>query len=170
MAAFVAKYKENYEKAQRKGLICIPSGNHDMDRLARSIHGDELKVAFAFLLSMPGAVTDYKLEWQWQRYLVGGRMFAAVCTPGPEHAAHAGRTMVILKCDPRLAEAFREQYPEVVPGFYSDKRNWNSVYLDGALPDDVLRDFCGMSYELVFQKLTKRAQREIMEQEEKRSS
>ncbi len=123
-----------------------------------------------YLLSMPGAVTDYKLEWQWQRYLVGGRMFAAVCTPGPEHAAHAGRTMVILKCDPRLAEAFREQYPEVVPGFYSDKRNWNSVYLDGALPDDVLRDFCGMSYELVFQKLTKRAQREIMEQEEKRSS
>ena len=72
-----------------------------------------------YLLSMPGAVTDYKLEWQWQRYLVGGRMFAAVCTPGPEHAAHAGRTMVILKCDPRLAEAFREQYPEVVPGFYS---------------------------------------------------
>lgn len=42
--------------------------------------------------------------------------------------------------------------------------------MDGALPDDVLRDFCGMSYELVFQKLTKRAQREIMEQEEKRSS
>lgn len=84
-----------------------------------------------YLLSMPGAVTDYKLEWQWQRYLVGGRMFAAVCTPGPEHAAHAGRTMVILKCDPRLAEAFREQYPEVVPGFYSDKRNWNSVYLGG---------------------------------------
>ena len=123
-----------------------------------------------YLLSMPGAVTDYKLEWQWQRYLVGGRMFAAVCTPGPEHAAHAGRTMVILKCDPRLAEAFREQYPEVVPGFYSDKRNWNSVYLDGALPDDVLRDFCGMPYELLFQKPTKRAQREIMEQEEKRSS
>ena len=54
VAAFVEKYKENYEKAQRKGLICIPSGNHDMDRLARSIHGEELKVAFAFLLSMPG--------------------------------------------------------------------------------------------------------------------
>ena len=48
-----------------------------------------------YLLSMPGAVTDYKLEWQWQRYLVGGRMFAAICTPGPEYAAHAGRTMVI---------------------------------------------------------------------------
>ncbi len=56
---FVEKYKENYEKSDKKGLICIPSGNHDMDRLARHIHGDELKVAFAFLLSVPGAPFIY---------------------------------------------------------------------------------------------------------------
>lgn len=55
VSEFVRKYMENYEKSERKGLICIPSGNHDMDRLARSLHGDELKIAFAFLLSMPGA-------------------------------------------------------------------------------------------------------------------
>ena len=55
VSAFVKKYIENYEKSERKGLICIPSGNHDMDRLSRSIHGDNLKIAFAFLLSMPGA-------------------------------------------------------------------------------------------------------------------
>ena len=78
--------------------------------------------------------------------------------------------MVILQYPEVRSQAGRGISREVVPGFYSDKRNWNSVYLDGALPDDVLRDFCGMSYELVFQKLTKRAQREIMEQEEKRSS
>lgn len=59
ISEFVKKYQENYEKSQRKGLICIPSGNHDMDRLARSLHGDELKVAFAFLLSMPGAPFIY---------------------------------------------------------------------------------------------------------------
>ena len=59
VSAFVEKYLENYEKSERKGLICIPSGNHDMDRLARSIHGDNLKVAFAFLLSMPGAPFIY---------------------------------------------------------------------------------------------------------------
>lgn len=103
-----------------------------------------------YLLKKPGAVTDYKLEWEWQRYQVRDKLFAAICTPGPEHAVHAGRTMVILKCDPRLAEAFRVQYSEVVPGFYSDKRHWNSVYLDGTLPDDVLRSMCDMSYQLVF--------------------
>ena len=56
---FVEKYKESYEKSEKKGLICIPSGNHDMDRLARHIKGDNLKLAFAFLLSMPGAPFIY---------------------------------------------------------------------------------------------------------------
>lgn len=55
VSEFVAKYKENYEKTERKGLICIPSGNHDMDRLARRLTVDERKIAFAFLFSMPGA-------------------------------------------------------------------------------------------------------------------
>ena len=116
-----------------------------------------------YLLSKPGAVTDFKVEWQWQRYQVGGRLFAAICTPSPSYPAYQGRTMVLLKCDPRLAEAFRAQYPDVIPGFYSDKRHWNSVYLDGAVPDEVLQSLCDMSYELVFQKLTRRTQKEILE-------
>lgn len=66
---FVAKYKDNYEKSERKGLICIPSGNHDMDRLARSISGDNLKIAFAFLLSMPGAPFIYYGDEIGMRYV-----------------------------------------------------------------------------------------------------
>ena len=68
-SAFVAKYRSNYEAAGRKGLICIPSGNHDMDRLARSLHGDCLKVAFAFLLSMPGAPFIYYGDEIGMRYI-----------------------------------------------------------------------------------------------------
>ena len=59
VSEFVNKYIESYEKSERKGLICIPSGNHDMDRLAKTIQGDRLKIAFAFLLSMPGAPFIY---------------------------------------------------------------------------------------------------------------
>ncbi len=69
ISAFVEKYKENYEKSEKKGLICIPSGNHDMDRLARSIHGDNLKIAFAFLLSMPGAPFIYYGDEIGMRYV-----------------------------------------------------------------------------------------------------
>lgn len=71
VSEFVEKYKENYEKSEHKGLICIPSGNHDMDRLARTIHGDKLKVAFAFLLSMPGAPFIYYGDEIGMRHVEG---------------------------------------------------------------------------------------------------
>ena len=66
-----------------------------------------------------------------------------------------------LKCDPRLAEAFRAEYPEILPGFYCDKRLWVAALLDGDLPDVVLRDLCDMSYELVVSKLPKYVQKEL---------
>ncbi|MCI8466334.1 MAG: glycosylase [Lachnospiraceae bacterium] len=71
VSEFVRIYKENYEKTCRKGLICIPSGNHDMARLARTLHGEELKVAFAFLLSMPGAPFIYYGDEIGMRYVEG---------------------------------------------------------------------------------------------------
>ena len=43
-----------------------------------------------------------------------------------------------------------------------DKRCWNSIFLDGAVPEDVLRDLCDRSYNLTFGKLTKKIQREII--------
>lgn len=116
----------------------------------------------AYLLAKPGVEKDYKAEWQWWRYQVGGKMFAAVLCPSEQHQKeYAGKDLINLKCDPMLAELYRGQYPEVLPGFYSDKRCWNSVDLGGALPEDLLRQMCDDSYKLVFGKLTKKAQREI---------
>lgn len=66
---FIAAYKENYDKTDGKGLICIPSGNHDMDRLARRLDYEEMKVAFAFLLSVPGAPFIYYGDEIGMRYL-----------------------------------------------------------------------------------------------------
>ena len=58
-SAFVEKYLETLEKAGGKGLICVPSGNHDMERLAKYVKGEQLKLAFTFLLTMPGAPFIY---------------------------------------------------------------------------------------------------------------
>lgn len=69
VSEFVKKYLENYEKSEKKGLICIPSGNHDMDRLARHIPGEKKKIAFAFLLSMPGAPFIYYGDEIGMRYV-----------------------------------------------------------------------------------------------------
>lgn len=56
---FIDKYMENYNKTNGKGFICIPSGNHDMDRLARRLNPAEQKIAFDFLMTMPGAPFIY---------------------------------------------------------------------------------------------------------------
>lgn len=71
VSKFVKTYEGNYKKTGGKGLICIPSGNHDMDRLARSLEGDELKIAFAFLLTMPGAPFIYYGDEIGMRYVEG---------------------------------------------------------------------------------------------------
>lgn len=71
ISRFVRKYLENYEKSERKGLICIPSGNHDMDRMARTLDQQEMKVAFAFLMSMPGAPFIYYGDEIGMRYVEG---------------------------------------------------------------------------------------------------
>lgn len=68
---FVRKYQENYAKSGGKGLICIPSGNHDMDRLARKFDTEELKICFAFLLSMSGAPFIYYGDEIGMRYVEG---------------------------------------------------------------------------------------------------
>jgi len=71
VTAFVEKYLEYRQKTKDKGLICIPSGNHDVDRLARRLRGGELKVAFAFLLTMPGAPFIYYGDEIGMRYVEG---------------------------------------------------------------------------------------------------
>lgn len=58
-SAFVEKYLDTARKAGKAGLICIPSGNHDMCRLAKHVTEQQRRLAFTFLLTMPGAPFVY---------------------------------------------------------------------------------------------------------------
>ncbi|MBO5072999.1 MAG: glycosylase [Eubacterium sp.] len=58
-SVFVETYKKNYELTNKKGMICIPSGNHDMERLRKYLDCDEMKMVYAFLMSMPGVPFVY---------------------------------------------------------------------------------------------------------------
>ena len=114
------------------------------------------------MLAKPGVTKDFKVEWEWERYMVGGKMFAALMHPSKKYdPLYAEKDLINLKCEPLLAEALRNEHPEVLPGFYSDKRTWNSVDLGGSLPDGLLQKMIDDSYSLVFNKLTKKLQAEI---------
>lgn len=69
---FSQLYDISYKSAKENGgLVCIPSGNHDMDRLSRYRDTDELKCCFAFLLSMPGVPFVYYGDEIGMEYVEG---------------------------------------------------------------------------------------------------
>lgn len=109
------------------------------------------------LASKPGAEKDFKEEWQWTRYQVGGKLFAAVCRDEQGHDS-----IVTLKLEPAEGAFLREQYEDIFPGYYMNKEHWNSVKLDGSVPDGLLREMAEKSYRLVLSGLSKKKQREIL--------
>ena len=64
-----------------------------------------------YLLSLPGVEKDYKMEWQWFRYKIRDKLFAAVCSPEEKYRLYGGHSLVNLKCDPREAELLQARYP-----------------------------------------------------------
>ena len=116
-----------------------------------------------YLLQLPGAAKRWHPAWKMFLYEVRGRLFAAVCAPEKKYRTYGGHDLVNLKCEAAEGELLRARYPDILPGFYSDKRTWISCLLDGELPEEVLRELCGRSYALTVQKLPKYVQRELAE-------
>ena len=68
---------------------------------------------------------------------------------------------VSLKCEPELARQLRETHAAVTPGYHLNKRHWNTVALDGSIPEQTIADMIEDSYDLVLSSLP-RARREAL--------
>lgn len=66
-----------------------------------------------------------------------------------------------LKCDPEDAQALRAQYPAIIPGYHMNKRHWNSLLLDGSLPEKLVHELIDHSYQLVVAKMSQAQQRKL---------
>lgn len=118
---------------------------------------DELKIK-SYCLNLPSSVHDYQTDWEADRYLVGDKIFAIIgCDP-------KGKPIITLKCDPYRSEELRETYNGIIPGYYMNKTHWISIYFDSNVPDEILENLIFHSYELVFQKLPKKIQRQIKQE------
>lgn len=102
-----------------------------------------------------GVQKDYKEEWQATRYMIGGKMFAM------QGGDKQNKPIITVKLEPLYGQLLRGQYSDIIPGYYMNKDHWNSLYLEGAVPDEVLREMLDQAYELVLRSLTKKAQAEI---------
>ncbi len=108
-------------------------------------------------MSKPAVTKDLKVEWNWIRYMIGGRMFAAVLLNGENKPYY-----INLKLDPAEGAFLRKQYSDIIPGYYASKLHWNSIKPDGAVPDELLKDMLDKSYALILHGLSKKKQRELL--------
>jgi predicted DNA-binding protein (MmcQ/YjbR family) len=74
-------------------------------------------------------------------FKVHGKMFALTDVESFES--------INLKSLPEEAVQLREQYPAVLPGYHMNKKHWNTVIMDGSVPDRMVREWIDVSYELV---------------------
>lgn len=110
----------------------------------------------AYLLAKPGVTKDLQADWNWIRYQIGGKLFAAICLDGENRPYY-----ITLKLAPAEGDLYRQQYQDVLPGYYMNKLHWNSVKADGAVPDEVLKTFLDRSYGLVLGSFSRKKQAEL---------
>jgi len=60
-----------------------------------------------------------------------------------------GDLSINLKCEPAFAIELRERYTSVTPGYHMNKKHWNTVQLDGSIPDKEIFSWIDHSYERV---------------------
>ena len=113
-------------------------------------------------LNQVGAVEEFPFGPEAQVYKVMGRMFALLPVDEP--------LRISLKCDPTLAEILRESYPAVQPGYYLNKRHWNTVTVDGSIPDEEILDMMDDSYNLVVKKLSRKDREKVERMKEESST
>jgi len=109
-----------------------------------------------YLMQKPG-VTKNTENWNWIRYMIGGKMFAAICLDDENRPYY-----ITLKLEPQEGDFLRQQYEDIIPGFYMNKVHWNSIKPDGTVPDGLLKELADKSYALVLKGLSKKKQQEIL--------
>ena len=112
----------------------------------------------AYLMEKCGVTKDLQPEWNWIRYQIGGKMFAAICLDDEDQPYY-----ITLKLEPLEGEFWRKQYDDIIPGYYMNKTHWNSVKANGAVPEDLLMDLLDKAYKIVLGSLSKKKQKEIIE-------
>jgi predicted DNA-binding protein (MmcQ/YjbR family) len=111
----------------------------------------------AYCLSKKGAEKDYKVEWEATRFMINGKMFLM------QGGDKEGRPIITVKLEPLYGLQLRNEYKDIIPGYYMNKEHWNSIYIEGDVPDDLVKNMIDQSYSLIFQSLSKKVQKEILE-------
>ncbi len=102
-----------------------------------------------YCLHLAGAVEDFPFGPEVMVFKVGGKLFALI-------AYEDVPARLNLKCDPDRSIELREQHESIIPGYHMNKKHWNTVELDGTVPDSLIRELIDHSYGLIVASLPKK--------------
>jgi predicted DNA-binding protein (MmcQ/YjbR family) len=105
-------------------------------------------------LGFAGAEETFPFGPETSVFKVGGKIFALSHLRGDP-------LKVSLKCEPPLAEELRAAHPAITPGYHLNKRHWNTVLIDGSLPERMIADMIEDSYDLVVSGLPRTRRRAL---------
>jgi Uncharacterized protein conserved in bacteria len=106
-----------------------------------------------YCISKKGVTEEFPFDEVTLVFKVMGKMFALTDLEGD--------FTINLKCDPELAIELRERYPAVIPGYHMNKKLWNTVVIDGSIPDKLIYEWVDHSYSQVVDKLPKKLKNEL---------
>ncbi|HEX6459162.1 MAG TPA: MmcQ/YjbR family DNA-binding protein [Thermoleophilaceae bacterium] len=106
-------------------------------------------------LALTGAEETFPFGPENSVFKVAGKMFA-ISRLGAEPPLR-----ISLKCEPELAEGLRAAHASIIPGYHLNKKHWNTVVLDGSVPERMVLEMIEDSYDLVVAKLPKAKQTEL---------
>lgn len=101
-----------------------------------------------------GAVKEFPFDDTTLVIKAGNKMFALINLTAPYR--------INLKCNPLYALELRDKYAAVTAGYHMNKKHWNTISLNGDVPEDTVMEWIDDSYALVLQGMTKK-ERERLE-------
>jgi len=106
-----------------------------------------------FCLTFPSSFEDYPFDvvadenaTTVMRHRCNQKIFALI-------TLHSDKLYLNLKCDPIEADILRQSFKDVIPGWYMNKKHWNTVVMDGDVPEELIKRMIENSYDLVKPKL-----------------
>jgi predicted DNA-binding protein (MmcQ/YjbR family) len=106
-----------------------------------------------YCISKKGVSEGFPFNETTLVFKVMGKMFALTNLEGD--------LRISLKCDPEKAIELRERYSCVLPGYHMNKQQWNTILVDGSVPNQLILNWIDNSYKLIVEKLPKKQQAEL---------
>ena len=107
------------------------------------------KEAIDHCLTYPGAYEDYPFSdtnWTVMRHKANNKVFAWIFEKD-------GHIWINVKGKPEMCDFWRNMFDAVVPAYHLNKMHWNSIILDGTVPEKSIEDMIFDSYKLTGPKI-----------------